>query len=73
MHHPDFAAYKRRLLAAGKRPIVATIAVAHRAHRLAFAILRSQQPYEPHRWEAAVARSRGRSRPVMTTEATKPT
>lgn len=73
LHHPDFAAYKRRLLAAGKKPIVATIAVSHRAHRLAFAILRSQQPYEPDRWAAAVTRPHGRSRPAMATEATKPT
>jgi transposase len=50
LHHPDFAAYRRRQLAAGKKPIVASIAVAHRAHRLAFAIIRSQQPYNPMRW-----------------------
>jgi transposase len=73
LHHPDFAAYKRRLTAAGKKPIVATIAVAHRAHRLAFAILRSQKPYEPTRWAESIARY-GRSRPAMATgEATRTT
>lgn len=74
LHHPDFAAYKRRLINAGKKPIVATIAVAHRAHRLAFAILRSQKPYEPTRWVESVTRVHGRSRPVMATgEATRTT
>jgi transposase len=67
LHHPDFAAYKRRLVGAGKKPIVATIAVAHRAHRLAFAIIRSQKPYEPTRWAASTARPHGRSRSVMAT------
>jgi len=51
LHHPDFAAHKRRLLAAGKRPIVAAIALGHRAHRLAFALMRAQQPYDPRRWQ----------------------
>jgi transposase len=74
LHHPDFAAYKRRLIDAGKKPIVATIAVAHRAHRLAFAILRSQQPYEATRWAASTARLHGRSRSVMAAgEATRTT
>lgn len=50
LHHPDFAAHKRRLLDAGKRPIVAAIAVGHRAHRLAFALMRTQKPYDPDRW-----------------------
>jgi transposase len=67
LHHPDFAAYKRRLIHGGKKPMIATIAVAHRAHRLAFAILRSQQPYEPTRWAQSVARCNGRSRSVMAT------
>ncbi|HSV68258.1 MAG TPA: transposase [Mycobacteriales bacterium] len=43
-HHPDFAAYRRRLREEGKKPMIASIAVAHRAHRLAFAILKSQRP-----------------------------
>jgi transposase len=65
LHHPDFAAYKRRLVDAGKKPMVATIAVAHRAHRLAFAILRSQKPYESTRWATSTSRSHGQSRSVM--------
>ena len=74
LHHPEFAAYKRRRIDAGKKPIVATIAVAHRAHRLAFAIIRSQQPYEPTRWAGATSRTHGRSRSVMATaEATRTT
>lgn len=64
LHHPDFAAYKRRLLDAGKKPIVATIAVAHRAHRLAFAVIRSQQPYDAAKWAASTASRQQRDRPV---------
>lgn len=67
LHHPDFAAYKRRHIEAGKKPMIATIAAAHRAHRLAFAILRSQKPYEPTRWAQSVARSHKRSRSVIAT------
>ena len=55
LHHPDFAAYKRRLRQAGKKPMVATIATAHRAHRLAFAIIRSQKPYDAARWATSTA------------------
>jgi threonine dehydrogenase-like Zn-dependent dehydrogenase len=50
-----FGAYRRRLISSGKRPSVAAVAVGHRAHRLAFAMLRSQEPYNPKRWAAAVA------------------
>ena len=39
-HDDDFAAYRRRLRSNGKRPAVAAVAVGHRAHRLAFAMLR---------------------------------
>jgi hypothetical protein len=31
------------------------VAVGHRAHRLAFAMLRSQRPYDEERWASAVA------------------
>jgi transposase len=54
-HEPDFAAYRRDLLDARKPASVAAVAVGHRAHRLAFAMLRSQQPYDPHQWLASVA------------------
>jgi transposase len=70
LHHPDFAAYKRRLRQAGKRPMVATIAVAHRAHRLAFAIIRSQRPYDPATWASSTAGAQQRDRSVMAAEAT---
>jgi len=73
LHHPEFAAYRARLRASGKKPIVATIAVAHRAHRLAFAILRSQKPYDATTWAAATSRSERRDRPVTAAEATRTT
>ena len=54
-HEPDFVEYRRRLIAARKPPGVAAVAVGHHAHRLAFAMLRSQQPYDPEKWSNAVA------------------
>jgi hypothetical protein len=65
LHHPDFTAYKQRLRAAGKKPLVAAIAVAHRAHRLAFALIRSQKPYDPKQWEASITNNRQAGRSVM--------
>ena len=56
LHHPDFIGYRHQLLSRGKPPLVAMIAVGHRAHRLAFAMLRSQRPYDADRWARAVAR-----------------
>jgi transposase len=73
LHHPDFAAYKRRQLDAGKKPMVATIAVAHRAHRLAFAVIRSQKPYDPAKWAAGTTSRPQRDRSVMAVEATTST
>lgn len=67
-HEPDFAAYRRRLRSNGKRPMVAAVAVGHRAHRLAFAMLRTQEPYDPTRWAAAVAGG-----PVMAKTGGRPT
>lgn len=67
-HDPDFAAYRQRLRSAGKRPAVAAVAVGHRAHRLAFALLRSQEPYDAKRWAAAVAGG-----PVMAKTGCRPT
>lgn len=43
-HEVEFAAYRRRLLDAGKPATVAAVAVGHRAHRLAFTMLRAQRP-----------------------------
>jgi transposase len=67
-HHEDFANYKRRLISSGKKPMVAAVAAGHRAHRLAFAMLRSQKPYDPERWAAAVAGG-----PVMAKTGGRPT
>jgi len=64
MHHPDFAAYKKRLIADGKKPLVAAVAVGHRAHRLAFSMIRSQQPFDDNQWVESVAKGR----PATTTE-----
>lgn len=59
-HEPDFAAYYRRLVSAGKPPLVALIAVGHRAHRLAFSMMRNQSPYDGDRWVRAVEQGSGR-------------
>ncbi|HUQ62122.1 MAG TPA: transposase [Acidimicrobiales bacterium] len=54
-HDADFGDYRRRLLSSGKPALVAAVAVGHRAHRLAFAMLGNQQPYDPARWAESVA------------------
>jgi len=54
-HEPEFAAYRQRLLDREKKPAVASIAVGHRAHRLAFAMMRDQSTYQPEQWIKAVA------------------
>jgi transposase len=54
-HDRDFGDYRRRLLSAKKPPSVAAVAVGHRAHRLAFAMLRAQTPYDPDQWVKSVA------------------
>ena len=54
-HDPDFRDYRRRLLGANKPPMVAAVAVGHRAHRLAFAMLRAQSAYDSQRWARSVA------------------
>jgi transposase len=71
-HHHDFAAYRRRLIDQDKKtPAVAAVAAGRRAHRLAFAMLRSQTPFDPARWQDSIttnqpASTRGR-RPKRTT------
>jgi transposase len=52
---PDFGDYRRRLLSAKKPPSITAVALGHRAHRLAFAMLRTQTPYEAARWAKSVA------------------
>ena len=58
-HDPDFAAYRRRLRSNGKRPMVAAVAVGHRAHRLAFAMLTHPTALRP---EPMGRRGGGRTR-----------
>jgi hypothetical protein len=53
-HHPEFKAYKRHKIAEGKKKTVAAVAVAHRAHRLAFAMVRSQTSFDPELWAESV-------------------
>jgi transposase len=54
-HDGDFRSYRARLLGSNKSPSVAAVAVGHRAHRLAFAMLRTQTPYDPTLWAKSVA------------------
>lgn len=63
-HDEHFGAYRRALLARGKRPKVANVAVGHRAHRLAFALIRSQETYDPGRDRNQGERSKTADRPV---------
>jgi transposase len=58
LHEPDFVAYKRRLVTGGKKPMIAMVAVAHRAHRLAFAMMRAQTVYDHEKWATSVAKGR---------------
>ena len=57
-HDPDFKAYRQRRLDEAKERVVAAVAVGHRAHRLAFAMLRDQSPYDAGRWAKSVAAGR---------------
>ena len=60
-HDADFSAYRRRLIDEEKKTAaVAAVAAGRRAHRLAFAMLRAQEPYDPARWLASVAPGRPR-------------
>ncbi len=51
---PDFARY-RASLGGRMKPLQAAIAVGHRAHRLAFALMRNGEPYDPARLAESVA------------------
>jgi transposase len=62
-HDSDFARYRAGLLARGMKPLPAAIAVGHRAHRLAFALMRSGQPYDPDRLAQSVASGGERRKP----------
>ena len=51
---PHFAAYRAALLRRGMPPLKAQVAVGHKAHRLAFRMLLTQQPYDPDRYARSV-------------------
>jgi transposase len=80
-HDDDFAAYRRRLIDEEKKPPgTAAVASGRRAHRLAFAMLRSQQPYDPTRWQDSVTAAQAasntrrpkRSKPAAAAKTQKP-
>ena len=48
--HPDFARYARELAERGKHSGVVACAVANRANRVAFAMMRDQRPFDRSRW-----------------------
>ena len=66
-HQPDLIAYRAQLLARGKPRKIAAVAVAHRAHRIAFALLRDGALFEPTHPAPMVA-----SRPVTTSPEAPP-
>lgn len=57
-HQADFKAYKAKRIAEGKKKTIAAVAVAHRAHRLAFSMMRTQTGFDPQRWARSVAAGR---------------
>jgi transposase len=61
---PHFAAYKRSLLERNMPALKANIAVGHRAHRLAFALMRAEQTYDPDRYATSVRQSGERRKPT---------
>jgi transposase len=46
--------YADALRARGKKGLVIACAMAHRANRIAFALVRDQAPYDPTRWTREV-------------------
>lgn len=48
--HPDFARYAAELLSRGKHKGVVRCALGQRANRVAFAMMRDQQPFDSARW-----------------------
>jgi hypothetical protein len=68
-HEPDFAAYRRRLVDEEKKArAVAAVAAGRRAHRLAFAMMRSQEPYDPERWRRSLVAGRPHARRGVKTQ-----
>ena len=50
LNDPAAKAYGRELRARGKKGLVIACAMANRANRIAFALTRDQQPYDPSKW-----------------------
>lgn len=48
--HPDFARYASDMFSRGKHKGVVRCALGQRANRVAFAMMRDQQPFDPARW-----------------------
>ena len=68
MHHPDFADYRARLISRGKPRPIAAVAVAHRAHRVAFALMRDGVVFD-----SAHPTPTSAGRPVTTSQPTQET
>ncbi len=51
LNDPAAKVYGTQLRARGKKGLVIACAMAHRANRIAFAMVRDQAPYEPSRWQ----------------------
>lgn len=64
---PQFGTYRAGLLGRGMPPLKAQVAVGHKAHRLAFSLLRTQQPYDPERYARSAATSGERRAPQQLT------
>jgi len=54
LNDPAAKARGRDLRARGKKGLVIACAMAHRANRIAFALVRDQAPYDPSRWNREV-------------------
>ena len=50
LNDPAAKVYGSSLRARGKKGLVIGCAMAHRANRIAFALVRDQQPYDPTKW-----------------------
>ena len=59
-----FAAYRAQLLERRMPPLKAAVAVGHKAHRLAFALMRAGQHYDPDRYATSVSGGGERRRPA---------
>jgi transposase len=64
---PHFAAYRAALHGRGMPPLKAQVAVGHKAHRLAFRLMRTEQPYDAERYARSVANGGERRTPAPAT------